>query len=82
MAYTPTVPPEFADVAGLTQWISDELAKISSELTETIAVELRPVNREPERPREGMLVYADGTNWNPGAGKGAYEYRGAAWFKL
>jgi hypothetical protein len=82
MAYTPNVPPEFVDVSSLRQWIMEEFGRLAQDLQEMIAVELRPVNREPERPREGMVVYADGTNWDPGAGKGAYEYRGAAWFKL
>ena len=25
----------------------------------------------PVKPREGMLVYADGVNWNPGSGAGS-----------
>jgi hypothetical protein len=29
-----------------------------------------------------MVRYADGTNWNPGAGKGLYLYNGTAWTKL
>ncbi len=32
--------------------------------------------------RKGMIAYADGTNWNPGAGEGVYYYNGAAWVKL
>jgi hypothetical protein len=29
-----------------------------------------------------MTVNADGTNWDPGAGAGLYQYLGAAWVKL
>ena len=36
----------------------------------------------PTRVVEDMIVYADGTNWNPGAGIGVYQYRGGAWVKL
>jgi hypothetical protein len=36
-------------------------------------------HRVPVRPREGMLAYADGTDWDPGSGAGLYQYRGAAW---
>lgn len=36
----------------------------------------------PKKPREGMLRFADGTDWNPGSGAGYYEYRDAAWRKL
>lgn len=37
---------------------------------------------EPFRPREGQLVFADGTDWNPGGGAGYYERVGGAWNKL
>ena len=37
---------------------------------------------EPPKAQEGMLAYADGTNWNPGSGKGVYVYNGTAWVKL
>lgn len=30
---------------------------------------------KPEAPEQGMLIYADGSNWNPGSGEGYYEYR-------
>ena len=29
--------------------------------------------------REGLPVYANGTDWNPGSGKGYYYWNGAAW---
>lgn len=81
MAYTPSnfigsTPEEFQ------KWTQLELERLSRSLQETIALDLRPVHREPDKPREGMIVYADGTDWNPGAGKGSYEYQGAAWVKL
>lgn len=31
---------------------------------------------------DGMVVYADGTVWNPGSGEGLYERRAGAWQKL
>ena len=36
----------------------------------------------PDKPFDGMLVYADGTNWDPGNGEGFYGYFGAAWNPL
>lgn len=39
-------------------------------------------NSEPDRPREGMIVLADGTNWDPGSGQGVYAYYNSAWNKL
>ena len=81
MAFTPT---NFTGgtLEALQAWTQRELERLALTLTETIALDLRPVYRAPDKPREGMIVYADGTSWNPGAGKGCYEYRGAAWFKL
>ena len=45
-------------------------------------VQLKVRYTEPTRPREGMVVHADGTSWNPGGGKGFYGYTSGAWAKL
>ena len=37
---------------------------------------------EPTHRRDGMIAYADGTNWNPGAGAGFYGREEGAWVKL
>ena len=37
---------------------------------------------EPLRPEDGMIVVADGVNWDPGAGAGAYERNAGVWVKL
>lgn len=36
----------------------------------------------PVDVEEGWVAFADGTNWNPGAGAGLYEYNGGVWVKL
>lgn len=41
-----------------------------------------PVNVEPTNKRDGMIRYADGTDWNPGSGEGFYGYENGAWVKL
>jgi hypothetical protein len=33
----------------------------------------RYLNAEPAKPQDGWEYRADGTNWNPGSGKGAYR---------
>lgn len=81
--FTPTTPPGAEDPEALRRWIAEEFRRLSSTLQETVALDLRPVYREPTRPRAGMIVYADGTSWNPGAGEGVYTYTIAgAWSKL
>ena len=45
-----------------------------------ITVEI--LNSPPSKPNNGRIVYADGTNWNPGAGEGFYGYQAGSWVKL
>lgn len=40
---------------------------------------LATTHREPSRPRRGMVVLADGFDWNPGSGRGFYGYYNGAW---
>lgn len=82
MAYTTPLVPQFESFDDLSAFLSRELQRIAESQSETIAVELRPIFAPPQNPREGMIVFADGVTWNPGAGAGSYEYRGGAWVKL
>jgi hypothetical protein len=34
---------------------------------------------EPDNPIDGMVVFADGTSWNPGSGRGLYRFDGSSW---
>ena len=43
---------------------------------------LDTLNAAPAVLVDGMVVKADGVNWNPGAGAGVYCYYGAAWNRL
>ena len=45
-------------------------------------VKLTEQTVEPHTPVDGMIVYADGTTWNPGAGEGFYGRQAGAWVKL
>lgn len=44
-------------------------------------LEVEYLTAEPERVRAGMLVGADGANWDPGSGEGVYRRNAAnnAW---
>lgn len=42
-------------------------------------ITLKTWSVQPPKPREGDIVKADGTAWNPGSGAGSYQYRGGAW---
>lgn len=82
MAYTPTTPP--LDPKDLVEYLYKELLQLSAELNRVEEGSyLRIWQVPPPKPREGMLVIAAGApGWNPGAGKGAYEYKSGSWAKL
>ena len=78
MSYEPTHPGEGITV----EWLYYELQRVSSEMYRPDVLRLEVLHIEPERPQDGMLAFADGTDWNPGSGAGTYERRGGAWVKL
>lgn len=82
MPYSPQPPTTLKNVEELREWIQEELRNIALAINETTIVDLRPISRQPDRVRDGMIVFADGTSFNPGAGAGTYERRGGAWVKL
>jgi len=73
------LPEQVEDLGG---YIVSELKRLGSILLNQSIFKLEPVHIEPARPRKGDVRYADGTDWNPGAGEGIYWYNGTAWAKL
>ena len=74
--YDPESPASIEDVG-------EELRRISEALSsENDAYYARELHVEPEKPRDHLLVYADGTDWNPGSGAGWYYYAGATWVPM
>lgn len=59
-----------------------ELQELAAAIAGQSVVLLKELNAEPAKPAAGMIVLADGTNWNPGSGAGFYGYYGGAWTKL
>lgn len=82
MAYSPGSPP--SDPARLGEYIHAELLQLSAILNKVEEGSyLKIWQVAPPKPREGMIVIAGGApGWNPGAGKGAYEYKSGSWVKL
>ena len=74
------IAPEQNEVVDLA-W--EEFYKLAEVLSVQDTFQLAQSNVEPIRPRDGMIAYADGTNWNPGAnGEGIYAYYNSTWNKL
>ena len=65
-------------------WVIDELRHISDSFSEveTDSVFLKQWNSEPVRRYDGQVIYADGTNFDPGSGEGFYGYHNAVWHFL
>jgi hypothetical protein len=89
--YAPTLPPaigiagEFQAatlVSELADWVLEELEKIEKELNQVESVTLTTLNVAPDKPRDGMVIFADGTDFNPGSGVGYYGWYVGAWHFL
>lgn len=79
--YAPGAIPHDTPPA-LKAWLANELRSIAAAMLEAQGVTLEVLGAEPERRTDGMIVYADGTAWNPGSGEGFYGYQAGAWVKL
>ncbi len=76
--YAPGTPPQTADA--VPGFLANELFKISQAMEEAKDFQLLEMRyAAPAKPRDGMIVLADGTTWNPGSGGGYYGYRAGAW---
>ena len=81
--YTPATMPQMKDFEELRRYVEDELVRLQTFLnTPQDFVVFKVTNVAPTRPIEGMIAFADGTNWNPGSGKGLYKYQSGAWVAL
>lgn len=82
MTYQPQKAPAIETVEELRRYLDDELRAIAREMEtpEFVVFQVRHV--EPTRPAAGMIAFADGTDWDPGSGRGLYEYRTSSWQKL
>lgn len=80
MPYVPRPVPQLTGEAkDLALWISEELRNVARTFQESEQTQFTVLYEEPPRPREGMAVVADGTEWNPGQGAGQYTYISGAW---
>ena len=79
--FVPQKPPEDQEQINEYLWrMFQDIAQTVESIADGRIIEER--NVVPTKPRNGMLVYSDGTDWNPGSGEGFYGYEAGAWVKL
>lgn len=70
-------PPLADDVSAVRRWALREFEKLMETLNQMVENPKDEVHVEPTRKVHGLIVLADGTNWNPGSGRGMYWYNAA-----
>ena len=70
------------DSAALRRFLIQEFQSIYEGMQELDSIMLEKLNVAPTKTFDGMVVLADGTNWDPGSGAGFYGYNASAWHFL
>lgn len=84
VSFTPADPGEINNFPELMRWLREREQRYAAAISALADGHLDQVHAEPLKPRDGDIRYADGTDWDPGSGKGIY-YRNDAtssWVKL
>lgn len=72
--YEPEPPPDFENEGEMLRYLHSEYRRLAA-FTQSIAEgHFESSTKEPEKPRTGMIRFADGTHWNPGSGRDLYWY--------
>lgn len=66
----------------LPRYVEDELRRLGTLLSGLSIVVIHQSHAPPSKIEDGMVVLADGTDWNPGSGAGFYGRRGGTWVLL
>jgi len=76
VTYVPTSADE------LPRYLNDEIPRLWAAIKALAAGHLDTTYVAPEKPRQGDLILADGTSYDPGSGVGVYVYYNSAWHFL
>jgi hypothetical protein len=80
--YVPKHAPVLTSLEDLRKYVEEELKQIGLEMQQSEIQQWRILHVEPLKITDGMVVFADGTDWNPGSGQGLYERVAGIWVKL
>ncbi len=70
------------EVRRLAEYMGRQHRNIAANFEAIDRLSLFKRNAAPERVEDGMVVFADGTNWDPGSGEGFYGYYAGSWHFL
>lgn len=73
VVFNPPPPPD--DPRQLQRYLSELNVHIGAALALVAKMNHPVVHVAPSKPRDGDPVHADGSNFNPGSGKGLYIYK-------
>lgn len=72
----------YPEASGLLSYIWRIINRIKN-IFDNLAEGQREIRTQtPINPQEGMIVFADGSGWDPGHGRGSYEYSNGEWEPL
>jgi len=80
--YRPDPVSDVASLAEVIAYLRTEHERIALSLDAKVPRRIQFLTAPPNKLFEGLTVGANGTNWNPGAGKGVYTYYSGVWNKL
>ena len=83
VVYEAETPPDTGNSA-LEKFIEQEFQRVTEGFFGIEEIQLPELNVAVAKPRDGMIIFADGVNWEPdgAGGQGYYGYYNAAWHKL
>lgn len=81
-SYVPSQMPPITTTEELRLWVLAEFGRLAQSQAVLDGMVFNVLYAAPTGPIAGMVVFADGTTWNPGSGRGLYEYRTSSWQKL
>ncbi|MBF0214694.1 MAG: hypothetical protein HQM00_14225 [Magnetococcales bacterium] len=80
--YFPSQPPTGGDVRIALAWVYMQLTGVAARMREgSDTMQLTVLHAPPAKFSDGTVVFADGTDWNPGSGRGMYCYENGGWSK-
>lgn len=80
--YNPKFASPYSSLDELIIHLNKELRSIADSINSLIDEPFTATHKDFTKHKDGMLIYADGTNFNPGAGRGLYLRNNGAWEKL